>query len=87
MCGYLSKTARVLAAGLLASVAASAASAQSAVPAALVEDVSAGVTGVEAFDYVSAGKQIQLGGSGKLVLGYLNSCQEETIVGGTVTVG
>jgi hypothetical protein len=68
-------------------MAASAASAQSAAPAALVEDVSAGVTGVEAFDYVAAGTQIQLGGSGKLVLGYLASCQEEAIVGGTVTVG
>jgi len=74
-----------MAAALL--VAGSGASAQTAPPAALVEDVSAGVTGVEAFDYVSADKQIQLGGSCKLVLGYLNSCQEETIVGGTVTVG
>jgi len=71
----------------LASLAAHGAWAQSAAPAALVEDVSTGVTGVEAFDYVSAGRQIQLGGSGKLVLGYLNSCQEETIVGGIVTVG
>ena len=63
------------------------ASAQSATPAALVEDVSAGVAGVEAFDYVAAGKQIKLGGTGRLVLGYLDSCVEETIVGGTVTVG
>lgn len=61
--------------------------AQAAAPAALVEDVSAGVKGVEAFDYVSAGKQIQLGSAGKLVLGYLASCQEETITGGIVTVG
>ncbi|MGH7125223.1 MAG: hypothetical protein ACREFI_12680 [Stellaceae bacterium] len=52
-----------------------------------MEDVSAGVKGVEAFDYVAAGKQIQLGGAGTLVLGYLASCQEETITGGTVTVG
>ncbi len=61
--------------------------AQAAGPAALVEDVSAGVKGVEAFDYVAAGKQIQLGSAGTLVLGYLVSCQEETITGGTVTVG
>jgi hypothetical protein len=53
----------------------------------LVEDVSAGVTGVEAFDYVPAGRQIELGGAGKLVLGYLASCVEETILGGAVTVG
>ncbi|HKX07137.1 MAG TPA: hypothetical protein VJN67_03055 [Stellaceae bacterium] len=66
---------------------AQAAWAQAAAPAALVEDVSAGVKGVEAFDYVSAGKQIQLGSGGKLVLGYLASCQEETIAGGIVTVG
>jgi hypothetical protein len=72
---------------VLAGVAAQAAHAQSAAPAALVEDVSAGVKGVEAFDYVPAGKQIQLGGAGTLVLGYLNSCSEETITGGTVTVG
>jgi hypothetical protein len=84
MRGYLAKTAWMVGALI---VAASAASAQSVAPAALVEDVSTGVKGVEAFDYVSAGKQIQLGGAGRLVLGYLNSCQEETIVGGTVTVG
>ena len=61
--------------------------AQVAAPTALVEDVSAGVKGVDAFDYVPAGKQIELGSAGKLVLGYLTSCQEETITGGTVTVG
>ncbi len=72
---------------ILASVAAQAACAQSTAPAALVEDVSPGVAGVEAFDYVAAGKQIQLGSAGKLVLGYLASCSEETIVGGIVTVG
>lgn len=71
----------------LSGVLAQGAWAQPAAPAALVEDVSAGVKGVEAFDYVSAGKQIQLGSAGKLVLGYLGSCQEETITGGIVTVG
>jgi hypothetical protein len=88
MRGYLGNAAWVAAAVLLVdAVALLGSSAQTAPPAALVEDVTAGVAGVEAFDYVSAGKQIQLGGAGKLVLGYLNSCQEETIVGGTVTVG
>src|SRR5690349_19235079 len=76
-----------VAAVAFASLAAHSASAQAAAPAALVEDVSAGVKGVEAFDYVSAGKQIQLGSAGKLVLGYLASCLEETITGGIVTVG
>jgi hypothetical protein len=71
----------------LAGVAAQGVCAPSAAPTALVEDVSAGVKGVEAFDYVSAGKQIQLGSAGTLVLGYLESCSEETITGGIVTVG
>jgi hypothetical protein len=75
------------AAVVLASLAAHGAWAQSAAPAALVEDVSAGVMGVEAFDYAPVGKQIQLGSTGKLVLGYLASCIEESIVGGAVTVG
>ncbi len=77
----------VPAVALLAGLVNYGAQAQSAPPAALVEDVSAGVTGVEAFDYVPAGKQIKLGGGGKLVLGYLASCQEETITGGAVTIG
>jgi hypothetical protein len=77
----------VVAAVGLAAAAAHPASAQPAAPVALVEDVSAGVKGVEAFDYVSAGKRIQLGGAGTLVLGYLESCMEETIAGGSVTVG
>ena len=72
---------------MLAGPAGQGAWAEAASPAALVEDVSAGVTGVGAFDYVPAGKQIALGSAGKLVLGYLASCVEETIVGGAVTVG
>jgi len=71
----------------LAGALAQGAWAQGSAPAALVEDVSVGVKGVEAFDYVPAGKQIQLGTAGNLVLGYLASCQEETITGGTVIVG
>src|SRR5579871_3011181 len=76
-----------IAAIALAGALAQGAWAQGSSPAALVEDVSAGVKGVEAFDYVAAGKQIQLGSGGSLVLGYLASCQEETIIGGTVIVG
>jgi len=75
------------AAVVLAGAAAHGAWAQSAAPAALVEDLSASVSGIEAFDYVPAGKRIELGSAGRLVLGYLASCVEETIVGGAVTVG
>jgi hypothetical protein len=88
MRGSLGSAARLTAAAaVLLGPAGHGAWAQSAAPAALVEDVSAGVTGVEAFDYVPAGRQIELGGAGKLVLGYLASCVEETILGGAVTVG
>lgn len=88
MRGGLGSAARIaMTATVLAGPAAHGAGAQSAAPAALVEDVSPGVTGLEAFDYVPAGKQIQLGSAGKLVLGYLASCVEETILGGAVTVG
>ena len=55
--------------------------------AALVEEVSAGVSGVEELDYVSAGQTITLGAGKTLVLSYLGSCRRETIKGGTVVVG
>ena len=71
----------------LLAAAASPAAAQAAGAAALVEDVTPGIAGVEAFDYVPAGKRIVLGSGGQLTLGYLASCVEETITGGTVTVG
>jgi hypothetical protein len=87
MRGILEAVARATVAAVALVSVAHGVRAQPAAPAALVEDVSAGVTGVDAFDYVPAGKQVQLGGAGKLVLGYLASCVEETIVGGTVTVG
>lgn len=88
MHGNLGAVTRITAAAVvLASTAVHLALAQPAAPVALVEDVSAGVAGVEAFDYVPAGKHIQLGGAGKVVLGYLASCVEETIAGGSVTVG
>jgi hypothetical protein len=67
-------------------VASPSAIAQATGAAALVEDVS-GVTGIGAFDYVSAGQRIALGTGGQLTLGYLGSCVEETIAGGMVIVG
>lgn len=59
-----------------------------AAPAAIVEDAEGGVVGVEALDYVDAGRVIEIKPGGVLVLGYLKSCVHETIRGGgTVTVG
>jgi len=72
---------------ILAGLCAGAPAARAATPAALVEDISAGIKGPAAFDYVSAGTQIVLGAAGSVTLGYLSSCIEETITGGTVTVG
>lgn len=59
-----------------------------AAPAAIVEDAEGGVVGVEALDYVDAGRVIELKLGGVLVLGYLKSCVHETIRGGgTVKIG
>lgn len=60
---------------------------QAQAPAALVEEVTGTAAGVEAMDYVQAGKVIALAGSDTMVLSYLRSCWRETIAGGTVTVG
>ena len=56
-------------------------------PVAIVEDISVTVSGVELLEYVNRGRAIELGATGTLVLGYLNSCVRETINGGSVTVG
>src|SRR5262249_30042865 len=56
-------------------------------PSAVVEEVGAGVAGVQFMDYVEPGQIIRLGAADRLVLGYLKSCWRETITGGTVTVG
>jgi hypothetical protein len=56
--------------------------------AAVVEDLSGPVAGVEVFDFLSPGKTITLPAGARLVLGYMNSCTRETIAGaGTVTIG
>ncbi|MBM3547829.1 MAG: hypothetical protein FJX54_12825 [Alphaproteobacteria bacterium] len=57
-----------------------------AAPAAIVEDLTGQVAGIEVLDYVDAGRVIELR-QGTLVLGYLKSCVRETIRGGTVKVG
>ncbi|PWC34590.1 hypothetical protein [Azospirillum sp. TSO35-2] len=56
-------------------------------PTALVEDVSDGVGGVQPMDYLSAGRSVVLKAGQTLTLSYLESCVNETITGGTVTVG
>ena len=72
---------------LVATVAGAAAAMAAGVPVALVEDVSGKTAGVEAMDYVTPGQVIRLDHGDKLVLGYMDSCWQETITGGTVTVG
>jgi hypothetical protein len=61
-------------------------SAQAQVPVAIVEDVETQSAGVEFLDYVSAGTVIRLAPGDRLVLGYLGSCEEDIIAGGTVSV-
>jgi hypothetical protein len=62
--------------------------AHAASPVAVVEDVQGKVTGAEFMDYVVPGQVIKLGPGGKIVLGYMKSCWQETISGvGTVIVG
>jgi hypothetical protein len=56
-------------------------------PSALVEDVKSAGAGVEFMDYVGSGQIIKLGPHDTLVLSYLQSCEQETITGGTVVVG
>ena len=56
-------------------------------PAAIVEDVEGKPDGIQLMDYVTPGQIIKLGPKDSIVLSYLTSCTQETIVGGTVTIG
>jgi hypothetical protein len=56
-------------------------------PAAIVEEVTGNPAGVSFMDYLTAGQTIQLAPDQRIVLSYLNSCVQETIQGGTVTIG
>ena len=81
------RTIRMAMAALAVMVAATAAGA-APLQVALVEDVSASSAGgVMLMDYVEAGKVIALGPDDTLVLSYMTSCIQETIRGGTVTIG
>ena len=55
-------------------------------PVAIVEDIAADHAGIGPFEYVDAGRVIDLGAAGRLVIGYLKSCVRETVTGGRVTV-
>ncbi len=55
--------------------------------AAVVEDLSAPVAGIEVFDFLESGRVITLPANGRITLGYMQSCLRETITGGTVTIG
>lgn len=56
-------------------------------PTAIIEEITASKPDVEKLDIANAGQIIELGETGKLVIGYLRSCVREQIDGGTVTVG
>ena len=56
-------------------------------PVALIEDISAQRENLQVMDFLDLGTKIELKTGETMVLGYLNSCIQETIRGGTVTVG
>jgi hypothetical protein len=56
-------------------------------PSAIVEDVEAAGSKLSFMDYVEPGDVVRLAAGERLVIGYFASCMQETIIGGTVTVG
>jgi hypothetical protein len=56
-------------------------------PVAIVEDLSGDAGSLQVMDYVEEGRVIKLGGGAVLTLGYFESCAQEVITGGVVTVG
>jgi hypothetical protein len=56
-------------------------------PAAIVEDVTGNPAGISFMDYLAVGQTIQLAPDQRIVLSYLNSCVQEAVQGGTITVG
>jgi hypothetical protein len=64
------------------------ATASAQAPAVAILEEIEGATGKhEAFDELRPGERIELGASGRAVVGYLGSCARETIEGGTVVIG
>lgn len=64
-----------------------AAGAAHAEPSALVEDITSDRDDVQLMDYLEPGRTIELAAGETIVIGYLLSCVQETITGGTVTIG
>lgn len=62
-------------------------SSQAGEATAIVEDINMPSPPVQFMDFLEPGKKINLGANGTLVLGYLHSCQRETIKGGVVVIG
>ena len=56
-------------------------------PVALIENINAETSDFQIMDFLAPGTKIQLKTNDSLVLGYLNSCVQEFIDGGSVTVG
>ncbi len=56
-------------------------------PTALVEDITSDRDDVQLMDYLEPGQMIKLAADETIVIGYLLSCVQETITGGTVTIG
>jgi hypothetical protein len=53
---------------------------------AIVEDVSPGIGNLRRFDLIAAGRSAELGQNGRIVLGYLKSCWQDSIAGGRAVV-
>jgi hypothetical protein len=49
---------------------------------AIVEDISPGIGDLRRFDLIAAGRVAELGRDGRIVLGYLKSCWQDSITGG-----
>jgi hypothetical protein len=54
---------------------------------ALVESLTTNTSGIGYMEYVKPGQVVRLGARDTLVLTYMTSCVQETIRGGTVTIG
>jgi hypothetical protein len=53
---------------------------------AIVEDISPGIGNLRRFDLIAAGRSAELGQDGRIVLGYLKSCWQDSIAGGRAVV-
>lgn len=76
-----------MALGAVVLIFASATLASAGAPVAVIEDASDDIQNVALFDFVEAGRVVELGDKGRLVLGYLAGCNREEITGGRVTIG